>query len=236
MFTEKEKQLYSRQLLLPHFGEEKQQKLKNASVLVVGAGGLGSPVLLYLAAAGIGRLAVVDNDVVELSNLQRQLLYKHAEIGLPKAEMAVRELAQHNPFIQLNCYAEQLTPNNADALISDYDIIVGALDNSSARYLIDEVCAKWGKVYVHGSISQYEGQVAVFHYQNKGSYRNLFPEAPPTDFAQASDKAVFAPLPGTIGTLMAAEVIKVITEQGDVLAGKMLLVDLKNNAFTVLKY
>lgn len=234
MFTEDEKSLYSRQLLLPNFGESGQQMLKNASVLVVGAGGLGSPTLLYLAAAGIGRLGVIDADVVELSNLQRQLLYKHSELGKLKAEIAVRELAEHNPFIQLNSYAERLTEENADALIQQYDIIIGALDNSATRYLIDDMCKKWGKIYVHGSISQHEGQVAVFHYQNKDTYRDLFPEPPLADFAQPADKAVFAPLPGTIGTLMASEVIKLITGQGEVLAGKLLLINLKTNSFITI--
>jgi len=236
MLTEKEQHLYSRQLLLPNFGEETQAKLKAASVLVVGAGGLGSPLLLYLAAAGIGQLGIVDADVVELSNLQRQLLYKHSDIGEQKAKLAVAELEQHNPYIQLHCYPEKLTIKNAETLIAQYDIIVGALDNAATRYLIDDTCKAFGKIYVHGSISQYEGQVSVFNPNTNFSYRDLFSEPPSTDFASPVDKAVFAPLPGLIGTLMASEVIKLITNQGQTLSGKLLMVNLLTNSFQTVDF
>lgn len=236
MLTENEQKQYARQLILPGFGIEGQERLKAASVLVVGAGGLGSPLSLYLAAAGIGKLGIIDADIVEMSNLQRQLLYTHTDIGKPKAELAIRALEQHNPFIDYHSYTEKLTIENAESLISQYDYIAGALDNSATRYLIDDYCKKLGKTYVHGSISQYEGQIAVFHHQGKGAYRDLFPEPPQTDFASPTDKAVFAPLPGLIGTLMASEIIKLINGEGENLSGKILTVNLKTNTFQTMTF
>jgi adenylyltransferase/sulfurtransferase len=234
MLSETERSQYSRQLLLPCFGEEAQLKLKSARVLIAGIGGLGSPAALYLASAGIGHLGLADADVVEISNLQRQILYSHNSLGKKKVYIACQELSKRNPFIEIKAHAIAIDQNNISDLIDNYDIILGALDNAKTRYLLNDCCIQKGKVYVHGSISQFEGQVSVFNYKSKHSYRDFFPEPPESDFQQPPDKAVFPPLPGITGTLMASEVLKIITGQGDILSGKLLLINLKQDTFNTI--
>jgi sulfur-carrier protein adenylyltransferase/sulfurtransferase len=236
MLSETERLQYSRQLFLPDFGEETQMKLKSARVLIAGVGGLGSPAALYLAAAGIGHLGLADADVVEISNLQRQILYSHHSLGEKKTNIAQQELRKRNPFIEIKPHEIVISQNNINDLLDDYDIVLGALDNAQTRYLLNDSCIKKGKVYVHGAISQFEGQVSVFNYKGKYSYRDIFPEPPPNDFSRTLDKAVFPPLPGIVGTLMASEVLKIVTGQGTIFSGKLLLINLKYNQFNTIGF
>jgi adenylyltransferase/sulfurtransferase len=236
MLANTEKELYDRHLIISDFGIEAQEKLKTARVLIVGAGGLGSPVAIYLTAAGIGNIGIADADVVSLSNLQRQIMYNYSDIGRSKVAIASQKLSAQNPYVKINPYQLFLINANVDDVIKDYDIVVGALDNAEARYMLNDACVKHGKVYVHGAISNFTGQVTVFNYNGGKTYRDLFPESPSVSNTSPSDKGVFAPLPGMIGTLMAAEVIKVITGCGEVLSGKMLLADLKTNLFQIVNY
>jgi sulfur-carrier protein adenylyltransferase/sulfurtransferase len=230
MLTDTEKELYNRQIILPGFDENTQEKLSQSKVLVVGAGGLGSAVCLYLAASGIGTLGIVDNDQVSLSNLQRQVLYSFNEVGQGKAQMAKERLTKQNPLIKIIAYPEFLNNQNVEKIIGDYDIIVGALDNAPARYLVNDFCKKLGKIYVHGAISDFYGQVAVFDFKDDKSYRDLFPEVS----SETAPKGVIATLPGITGTLMANEVIKIITGIGEVLINKILLIDILENTYQVV--
>ena len=236
MLTNTEKELYDRHLIIPDFGIEAQEKLKSARVLIAGAGGLGSPIAIYLTVAGIGNIGIADADVVSLSNLQRQIMYNYSDIGKRKVTIASQKLSAQNPYVQLHPYQLFLTHANVDDIIKDYDIVVGALDNANARYMLSDACVKHGKVYVHGAISNFTGQVTVFNHNGGKTYRDLFPEPLHVSNTLPTDKGVFAPLPGMIGTLMAAEAIKVITGCGEVLLGKMLLADLKTNLFQVVGY
>jgi adenylyltransferase/sulfurtransferase len=214
---------YNRQIILPEVGEAGQQKLANAHVLVVGAGGLGSPVLQYLVAAGVGRIGIVDADVVSISNLQRQILFRENQLGLPKVEQAKETLLALNSECRLDTYACRLTEENAESLINQYDIVVGATDNFASRLLIDRYSKRLGKPFVHGSICEFSGQVAVFNYKGSMSYADLFPDQPDESTLPLG---VIGVLPGVIGTLQATEVIKIILGVGEVLANKLLLYDL----------
>ncbi|MDR3705203.1 MAG: HesA/MoeB/ThiF family protein [Paludibacteraceae bacterium] len=214
---------YNRQIILPKVGETGQQKLVNARVLVVGAGGLGCPVLQYLVAAGVGCIGIVDADVISISNLQRQILFRENQMGLPKAEQAKETLSALNSECRLNTYACRLTEENAESLISHYDIVVGATDNFASRLLIDKYSKQLGKPFVHGSICEFGGQVSVFNYRGSMSYTDLFPDQPEESTLPLG---VIGVLPGVIGTLQAAEVIKIILGIGGVLANKLLLYDL----------
>ncbi|HEX2935916.1 MAG TPA: HesA/MoeB/ThiF family protein [Bacteroidales bacterium] len=236
MLTDTEKNLYDRHLIIPDFGIEAQEKLKAARILIAGAGGLGSPVAIYLAAAGVGNIGIADADVVSLSNLQRQIMYSYSDIGKSKVAVASQKLSVQNPFIQLHPYQLFLTEFIVDNIIKDYDVIIGALDNAPARYMLSDACIRQSKAYIHGAISNFTGQVTVFNYKGGKTYRDLFSEPLHPSNMSPTDKGVFAPLPGLIGTLMAAEVIKVITGCGEVLSGKMLVVDLKANLFQVVNY
>jgi molybdopterin/thiamine biosynthesis adenylyltransferase len=236
MLTSTEKDLYDRHLIIPDFGIEAQEKLKAARVLIAGAGGLGSPVAIYLTAAGIGNIGIADADVVSLSNLQRQIMYNYGDVGKSKVTIASQKLSAQNPFVQQHSYQLFLTNTIVEDVIGDYDIVVGALDNADTRYMLSDACVKLGKVYVHGAISNFTGQVTVFNYEGGKTYRDLFPNPLQTTNTSPSDKGVFAPLPGLIGTLMASEAMKVITGCGEVLSGKMLVVDLKTNLFQVVNY
>lgn len=211
---------YKRHLILSEIGEEGQQKLLDARVLVVGAGGLGAPILQYLVAAGVGHIGIVDADEVSLSNLQRQILYRESDLGLRKADKAKETLSQLNSDVDITTYPVMLAADNAEDIISAYDIVVGATDNFESRQLIDTITKKQAKAFVHASIGEFEGQVAVFNYQGAMSYQDLFPEMPNT---QELPLGVIGVLPGIIGSLQAAEVIKIICGIGDVLSNSLLI-------------
>lgn len=214
---------YSRHFLLPEVGEEGQAKLLQAKVLMVGAGGLGSPSAYYLAAAGVGTLGIIDNDVVDLSNLQRQILHTNDRIGMPKTESAKLTIQALNPDVRVIPYQQKLTSQNIMEIIKDYDIIVDGCDNFPTRYLVNDACVLTKKPNVHGSIFQFEGQASVF-YPGKGPcYRCLYPEPPPADMAPSCQEAgVLGVLPGLIGVIQALETIKLILGKGDTLVGRLL--------------
>ncbi len=224
---------YHRQIILPEIGTSGQEKLTTAKVLVIGAGGLGCPALQYLVAAGIGTIGIVDFDIVETSNLHRQILYGDSSIGENKALAAKNRLEDLNPTIVINAYPEKLTTKNAISLFSEYDIIVDGSDNFSTRYLVNDACVITGKPLVYGAIFKYEGQVSVFNYKNGPSYRCLFPEPPKAgSVPSCSEIGVIGVLPGIIGSLQANEVLKIILELGDVLSGKLLMYDSLSTRFS----
>jgi len=217
---------YGRHLVLPEVGVEGQLRLRAASVLVVGAGGLGSPLAIYLAAAGVGRLGLVDFDRVELSNLQRQILYGTEDVGRPKVEMAARRLRQVNPHVTLETHATRLSADNALDLVSRYDVVVDGTDNFATRYLVNDACVLAGKPNVHGSIFRFEGQVSLFRAGHGPCYRCLFPEPPPAGAVPScAEGGVLGVLPGIVGSLQAAETIKWILGLGESLCGRLLLFD-----------
>ncbi|MFC4722058.1 molybdopterin-synthase adenylyltransferase MoeB [Geojedonia litorea] len=227
---------YNRHIILSEVGQEGQDKLSKAKVLVVGAGGLGCPVLQYLAAAGIGTLGIVDFDVVEESNLQRQVLFGTSSIGKNKALAAKDRLEDLNPTILIDTYPKKLTSKNTLELFKTYDIIMDGTDNFATRYLINDFAIRCGKPVVYGAIYKFEGQVSVFNYNNGPSYRCLFP-SPPTDTTaiNCSEIGVLGVLPGIIGTMMANEVLKMILNIETVLSGKLLCYSSKTAETTILK-
>lgn len=227
---------YSRHILLPEIGKVGQQKINDAKVLVVGAGGLGCPILQYLTAAGIGTLGIVDFDVVDESNLQRQILYGTSSLGVNKALAAKERLSDLNSLITINAYPEKLTPDNALGLFQQYDIIVDGTDNFSTRYLINDAVILTNKPLVYGAIYKFEGQVAVFNYKNGPSYRCLFP-APPEEgtIGNCADIGVLGVLPGIIGIMQANEVLKLVLDLGTVLSGKLLCFNALSNTSITLK-
>lgn len=215
---------YSRHLLIPEVGLEGQRKLKAASVLVIGTGGLGSPVALYLAAAGVGRIGLVDYDVVDFSNLQRQVIHGMSTLGELKVESARRRLLDLNPEIQVDVYNEPYTSQNALEIARDYDLIIDGTDNFPTRYLTNDVCVLLGKPNVYGSIYRFDGQVSVFDARRGPCYRCLFPEPPPPGLVPScAEGGVLGVLPGTIGTLQATEALKLLLNIGDPLIGRLLL-------------
>lgn len=217
---------YQRHFALPSFGRDAQEKLKRAKVLVVGAGGLGSPVLLYLAAAGVGTMGIIDHDVVELSNLQRQVIFTESDLGLSKAKQAAERVKQLNHHIETVVYETQLTNQNALSLIDQFDLIIDATDNFPTRYLINDACVICNKPFVYGSIFRFEGQVAVFNYKGSGNYRDLYPKPPkPESVPNCAEGGVLGVLPGIIGSLQANEAIKILAEIGEPLAGSLLVID-----------
>lgn len=221
---------YSRHIILSDIGQEGQDQISNAKVLVIGAGGLGCPVLQYLAAAGVGTLGIIDFDVVETSNLQRQILFGTSSIGHNKALAAKTRLEDLNPTIKIIAYPQALTQDNALELFKNYDIIVDGTDNFNTRYLINDAALLTHKPIVYGAIYKFEGQVAVFNYKNAANYRCLFPNPPKEgSVANCSEVGVLGVLPGIIGTLQANEVLKIILDLGDILNGKLLSFNAKNN-------
>ncbi len=226
---------YSRHILLPEIGMLGQQKLKKASVLIVGLGGLGSPIAMYLAAAGVGRIGLVDPDVVDLSNLQRQVIHATSSRGALKVESARHRMFEINPDIQIDMFPVPLTSTNALDVCAEYDILVDGTDNIPSRYLLSDLAVLTHRPYVYGSIYRFEGQVSVFGLQNQPCYRCLFPEPPPPGMVPPCSQAgVMGILPGTIGTIQATEVIKLITGIGQPLAGKLLLYDALQMTFDVV--
>ncbi|MDY3268455.1 MAG: HesA/MoeB/ThiF family protein [Phocaeicola sp.] len=226
---------YNRQMILPEIGEEGQNKLSKAKVLIVGVGGLGSPIALYLAGAGVGCIGLIDDDVVSVSNLQRQVLYTEEEVGLPKASQAKKRLEALNRDIKVEAYNMRLTDGNADDIISGYDIVVDGCDNFQTRYLINDTCRKLGKVYVYGAIRAFDGQVSVFNYNGGPDYRALFSDEEEMKLMPAPPKGVIGATPGLIGCVEAGEVLKIIVGYGEVLSGKLWYIDLKTmQANTIL--
>jgi adenylyltransferase/sulfurtransferase len=221
--SDQEKKRYSRHLILPGIGEEGQQKLKAASVLVVGAGGLGSTICIFLAASGVGRIGVIDADVVDLSNLQRQIIHTTARVGMPKAESARAQMLAINPEIEVNSINQRFTADNARQLADGYQILVDGTDNFTTRVLINNLAVKTHRPYVYGAIYRFEGQASVFDADRGPCYRCLFPDQPPQDKPNAPLNGIFTPLPGTIATLEASETIKLITGVGTPLYGQLLL-------------
>jgi molybdopterin/thiamine biosynthesis adenylyltransferase/rhodanese-related sulfurtransferase len=219
-------QRYSRHLIMPEVGMEGQLKLAQAKVLMIGAGGLGAPLGLYLAAAGVGRLGIVDFDVVDVTNLQRQVTFSTSDVGRPKLDAARDRLAGLNPKIQIDTYTTRLTSENALDLFKDYDIIVDGTDNFPTRFLVNDACVLLGKPNVYGSIFRFEGQATVFNYPGGPCYRCLYPEPPPPGLVPScAEGGVLGVLPGIIGSIQAMETIKLIIGKGEPLAGRLLLFD-----------
>lgn len=230
MLTDKEIAYYSRQLLVDEIGIAGQLKLKQAKVLVVGAGGLGCPLLQYITAAGVGSIGIVDGDFVDISNLHRQILYDFNSIGKNKAIESKNKLKTLNPFIDIEAFPLSLESENAIEIIQNYDIIVDCSDNYATRFLVNDAGVLLQKIVVYGSIYRFEGQVSVFNLQNGPTYRCLFPELPTEESTtNCSLSGVIGVLPGIIGVLQANEVIKLITGIGDVLSGKLLVYNALNN-------
>ncbi len=233
MLTQEELKRYNRHIILSEVKLEGQEKLQSAKILVIGAGGLGCPALQYLTAAGVGTLGVIDDDKIELSNLQRQILFRTEDIGKYKAEVAADTLKALNPFTDFVVYKARLTKENALSIFEQYDIIVDGTDNFETRYLINDTCVILNKPFVFGSIFKFDGQVSVFNYQNGPTYRCLFPE-PPEEMPNCSQVGVLGVLPGIIGTYQANEVIKIVVGIGEVLKGKLLTIDtLKNEHYLI---
>jgi adenylyltransferase/sulfurtransferase len=237
MLSKEENIYYSRQLLLKEIGKQGQLKLKNASVLVIGAGGLGCPVLSYLTGAGVGHIGILDADLVEKTNLHRQFLFGTSKIGKPKTKAVINHLQDLNPHISFTEHYLKLMPKNAIDIIKNYEIIVDATDNFPTRYLINDACIILDKPFVYGSIDRFQGQVSVFNYRdsngtNGPTYRCLFPAPPSPETApNCSQSGVIGILPGIVGSLQASEVIKMITGSGRTLNGKVLLVDTLRSSF-----
>jgi len=226
MLHKEENIQYSRHILLEEIGVRGQEKLKSAKVLVIGAGGLGCPILQYLTAAGIGTIGIIDDDEVDQTNLQRQILYTIEDIGRSKAKVASERLSKLNPFVFFKVYEEKLDRDNALDLFSEYDIIVDGSDNFPTRYLVNDACVLVNKPLVFGSIFKFQGQVSVLNYEDGPTYRCLFPSPPAPDAVpNCSDIGVLGVLPGIIGSLQANEVIKIIVGIGEVLKGKLLYFD-----------
>lgn len=227
---------YSRHLLIPDVGLEGQRKLKAASVLVIGTGGLGSPVALYLAAAGVGRIGLVDYDLVDLSNLQRQIIHGESRLGDLKIESARDRLLDLNSEIQVDIYNEYITSNNAFEIAEPYDLIIDGTDNFPTRYLVNDLCVLTGKPNVYGSIFRFDGQASVFFAEQGPCYRCLFPEPPPPGLVPScAEGGVLGVLPGVIGSIQATEALKLILGIGEPLIGKLLLYDALDMSFQTVK-
>jgi adenylyltransferase/sulfurtransferase len=236
MLEREELKRYSRQVILPEIGLSGQEKLKQAKVLMIGAGGLGCPVLQYLTAAGIGEIGIVDDDLVDLSNLHRQILYSTADIDKPKAIVAKEKLNLLNPHINITCFNERFTPDNAQNICKGYNLVIDGSDNFATRYLVNDTCVALNKVLVFGSIFKFEGHVSVFNYLDGPNYRDVFPEAPPADeVPNCAEIGVLGVLPGIIGTYMANEAIKIICSIGETLSGKLMTINALNNTTSIFK-
>ena len=234
--TKEEIARYSRHLIIPDVGVDGQKRLKNAKVLVVGAGGLGSPALLYLAAAGVGTLGIVEFDVVDESNLQRQVIHGQSDIGRPKAESARDSIAEINPFVKVNLHQTHLSSENALDIFRDYDLIVDGTDNFATRYLVNDAAVLLGKPYVWGSIFRFEGQVSVFWEEHGPQYRDLYPEPPPPGMVPScAEGGVLGVLCASIGSIMVTEAIKLITGIGETLLGRLMVYDALEMTYRTIK-
>lgn len=234
--TKEEYERYSRHLILPEVGLDGQKRLKAASVLCIGTGGLGSPLLLYLAAAGIGRIGIVDFDVVDHSNLQRQVIHGTSWVGKPKIESGKNRILEINPYCQVDLYETRLSSENALDIVKDYDVVVDGTDNFPTRYLVNDACVLLNKPNVYGSIFRFEGQATVFNYEGGPNYRDLYPEPPPPGLVPScAEGGVLGILPGVIGVIQATETVKIILGTGNTLSGRLLLYDALNMKFRELK-
>lgn len=234
--NKQEYERYSRHLILPEVGLDGQKRLKAASVLCIGTGGLGSPLLLYLAAAGVGRIGIVDFDVVDHSNLQRQVIHGTSWVGKPKIESGKNRILEINPFCQVDLYETRVSSENALDIAAPYDIIIDGTDNFPTRYLMNDVCVLLNKPNVYGSIFRFEGQATVFNYEGGPNYRDLYPEPPPPGMVPScAEGGVLGVLPGVIGCIQATEAIKIILGQGTTLSGRLLLYNALDMTFRQLK-
>jgi molybdopterin/thiamine biosynthesis adenylyltransferase len=227
---------YNRQTILPEIGDEGQEKLKKAKVLVIGAGGLGCPILQYIATAGVGFIGIMDFDTIEIHNLHRQILYTENEIGKEKSLVAKKVVSKLNPLIQIEAINEKLTLDNAPAIIQQYDVIVDGSDNFATRYLVNDTCVQFQKPLVYGSILKFEGQIAVFNHNGSKNLRDLFPVMPdPKEVPNCNLNGVLGTLPGIIGTMMAHETLKLILEL-PTLKNELVLFNTLNWSFTKLNF
>ncbi|MFM6060462.1 MAG: molybdopterin-synthase adenylyltransferase MoeB [Microcystis aeruginosa] len=234
--SKEEVQRYSRHIILPEVGLEGQKKLKAASVLCIGTGGLGSPLLLYLAAAGIGRIGIVDFDIVDSSNLQRQIIHGTSWVGKPKIVSAKDRILEINPYCKVDLYETRISSENALDILAPYDVVIDGTDNFPTRYLTNDACVLLDKPNVYGSIFRFEGQATVFNYQGGPNYRDLYPEPPPPGMVPScAEGGVLGVLPGVIGTIQATEAIKIILGAPDTLSGRLLLYNAWEMKFRELK-
>lgn len=234
--TKDDYERYSRHLILPEVGVEGQKRLKAASVLCIGTGGLGAPLLLYLAAAGIGRIGIVDFDIVDTSNLQRQVIHGTSWVGKPKIESAKHRIHEINPHCQVDLYETRLSSENALDIIKPYDIVVDGTDNFPTRYLVNDACVLLDKPNVYGSIFRFEGQATVFNYEGGPNYRDLYPEPPPPGMVPScAEGGVLGILPGMIGIIQATETVKIILGNGNTLSGRLVLYNALDMKFRELK-
>ncbi|CAH1199174.1 putative adenylyltransferase/sulfurtransferase MoeZ [Paenibacillus plantiphilus] len=234
--TKSEKTRYSRHLILPEVGEEGQRRLKNSRVLLIGTGGLGAPLAMYLAAAGVGTLGIVDFDYVDETNLQRQIIHGSRDIGRPKIASAKDRIKSINPNVNVIAYEEKLTSTNALSILKDYDVVADGTDNFQTRYLVNDACVLLGKPAVYGSVFRFEGQASVFHAAEGACYRCLYPEPPPAGLVPScSEGGILGVLPGIIGTIQANETIKLLLGKGDSLVNRLLLFDALKMKFRELK-
>jgi len=231
--SQRELRRYRKQIMIPDIGIEGQEKLKQASVIVIGAGGLGCPVLQYLVAAGIGKIAIVDFDIVDEANLQRQILYGSDDLGKLKAIIAKNRLTKLNPMVEIEVINLRLDQSNTIRILQDYNVVVDATDNLETRYVINDSCVILGKPMVHGAIFKYEGEFSVFNYKGGPTYRCFNPFTGNREFKNpvSAEVGLFGVLPGITGTFMANEVIKIITGAGDVLSGKVVVFNILQNSF-----
>jgi adenylyltransferase/sulfurtransferase len=235
-FTDEQIERYSRHIILPEVGGVGQRKMLDARVLMIGAGGLGSPAAYYLAAAGIGHLGIVDFDTVDLSNLQRQIIHSTERIGMLKTESAKKTIAALNPDVNVTAYNERINSQNIKELFEGYDYIVDGSDNFATRFLINDACVLMNKVNIHGSIFRFEGQATVFDPKNGPCYRCLYPEPPPPGLVpNCQEGGVLGVLAGIIGNIQAVETLKLVLGIGESLAGKLLIYDALNTEFRKLK-
>lgn len=228
------KERYNRQIILDDITETGQIALSKAKILIVGMGGLGCPISLYLSAAGIGEITFIDDDVVSLSNLQRQILFNTNEIGKPKVEIALNKLKALNPNVKFTAIKGKLDKSNAEGIIEKYDYILDACDNFQTRYLIDDICKKKKTTYIYTSISNYKGQIAIFDYKNDFSFTNLFPKD--DNLIEEKPNGVIGVLPGIMGLMAANELVKIICNYGENLLNKLLVYNSKDNEYNIFKF
>ena len=228
---------YARHISLPDVGIEGQRLINKSRILVIGAGGLGSPVLLYLAAAGVGEIGIIDDDLVDLSNLQRQIIHAESNIGTSKVESAKAQLLSINSTIKITTWNARLSPDNAQEILAGWDIVIDGTDNIPTRYLVDDICKINQIPWIYGSIYRFEGQASVFNFEGGPCYRDLFPEPPPSNaIPSCAEGGVFGVLPGVIGSIQATEAIKIIINKGQSLSGKLLIYDAESMTFKSLAY
>ena len=228
---------YARHISLPDVGIEGQRLINKSRILVIGAGGLGSPVLLYLAAAGVGEIGIIDDDLVDLSNLQRQIIHAESNIGTSKVESAKAQILSINSTIKITTWNARLSPDNAQEILAGWDIVIDGTDNIPTRYLVDDICKINQIPWIYGSIYRFEGQASVFNFEGGPCYRDLFPEPPPSNaIPSCAEGGVFGVLPGVIGSIQATEAIKIIINKGQSLSGKLLIYDAESMTFKSLKY